>query len=155
MLALLFSIGDQRYAIDCVRVVEVVPRVELRDIPHAPAGVAGLFNYRGAMVPVLDLCAMMAETSSRTHLSTRIILVRYGDDQPYELLGVVAERVTATERLKDEDFHSAGVEITDAPFLGDVAVDEERNQTVQCIDVEHLVPESIRSILFPAMDAHR
>ncbi|MBY0229745.1 MAG: chemotaxis protein CheW, partial [Gemmataceae bacterium] len=47
MLALTFQIGDNRLALDIRRVREVVPRVELRRAPSAPAWLAGEFVYRG------------------------------------------------------------------------------------------------------------
>ena len=55
MLLLTFTAGANRYAIDVARVVELVPRVELRPVPHAPAFLAGLLGYRGKVVPVIDL----------------------------------------------------------------------------------------------------
>jgi len=55
MLFLTFQLGAERYALDASRVVEVLPLVELRKIPNAPHGVAGIFNYRGQPVPVADL----------------------------------------------------------------------------------------------------
>ena len=33
-------------------IAEVLPLVDITAIPQAPAGVAGLFNYRGTPVPV-------------------------------------------------------------------------------------------------------
>ena len=75
MLFLTFTVGANRYAIDVTRVVEVVPRVELRKIPHAPAFLAGLLGYRGKVVPVIDLGLLLGITPCRDCLSTRIILV--------------------------------------------------------------------------------
>ena len=55
MLLLTFKAGANRYAIDVARVIELVPRVELRTIPHAPPFLAGLLGYRGKVIPVIDL----------------------------------------------------------------------------------------------------
>ena len=57
------------------RVVELVPRVELRPVPHAPAFLAGLLGYRGKVVPVIDLGVLLELAPCRGSLSTRIILV--------------------------------------------------------------------------------
>src|SRR3954451_8554304 len=62
MLLLTFRVSDDLYAVAAERVVEVVPRVELRPIPHAPACLAGLFNYRGKAVPVIDLGILLGST---------------------------------------------------------------------------------------------
>ena len=52
MLLLTFSAGVNRYAVEVSRVVELVPRVELRPVPYAPAFLAGLLGYRGESSPL-------------------------------------------------------------------------------------------------------
>ena len=80
MLLLTFTAGANRYAVDVTRVVELVPRVELRQIPHAPAFLAGLLGYRGKVVPVIDLGLLLDVGPCRDCLSTRIILVNDSPD---------------------------------------------------------------------------
>ena len=75
MLLLTFRAAENLYAIDVARVVEVVPRINLRRLPHAPGFLAGLFDYRGTVVPVVDLGVLLGSESCRDRLSTRIILV--------------------------------------------------------------------------------
>ena len=75
MLLLTFTAGPNRYAVDVRRVVEVVPRVELQSVPHAPAILAGLLEYRGKVVPVIELGLLLGTRPSQDCLSTRIILV--------------------------------------------------------------------------------
>jgi chemotaxis-related protein WspB len=78
MLLLAFRAAENLYALDVTRVVEVVPRIELRRFPHAPAFIAGLFDYRGIVVPVIDLGILLGSTACRNRLNTRIILVNSG-----------------------------------------------------------------------------
>ena len=75
MLLLTFRAAENLYAIDVARVVEVVPRINLRQLPHAPGFLAGVFDYRGKVVPVVDLGVLLGSESCRDRLSTRIILV--------------------------------------------------------------------------------
>jgi chemotaxis-related protein WspB len=75
MLLLTFTAGANRYAVDAAWVVELVPRVELRPVPHAPAFLAGLLEYRGKVVPVIDLGLLLGADPCQDRLSTRIILV--------------------------------------------------------------------------------
>jgi chemotaxis-related protein WspB len=79
MLYLLFQVGSDQYALEAVRVVEVVPLLGLTKIPRAPKGVAGLFNYRGRPVPAVDLCELALNKPAEERLSTRIIIVNYPD----------------------------------------------------------------------------
>src|SRR5579871_3177437 len=55
MLALTFQAGPDRVAVDVRRVREVVPRVPLTPAAGTPDWVAGVFVYRGRVVPVIDL----------------------------------------------------------------------------------------------------
>ena len=55
MLLLTFTAGANVMPSMWRGVIELVPRVELRAIPHAPAFLAGLLGYRGEVVPVIDL----------------------------------------------------------------------------------------------------
>jgi chemotaxis-related protein WspB len=153
MLLLQFQAGNDRYGLDVQRVIEVVPLVCFRPLPHADPCVAGLFNYRGAMVPVIDLTALLTGTPSRPLFSTRIILVNYPDhDGGQRILGLVAERITETVPCKAEDLQPAGIAVTGAPYLGDLFIHPEG--TIQRVEIESLLPPALREALFPpAKDA--
>jgi chemotaxis-related protein WspB len=75
MLLLLFCLQEERYAIPSRQVLEIIPLVDLQPIHQSPSDIPGFFNYRGCIVPVIDLCQRLKGQSSRPHLSTRIILV--------------------------------------------------------------------------------
>ena len=55
MLSLTFCIGPTRFVIDARRVSQVVPRVPLRALPLAEPYVAGLLDFRGTVLAVVDL----------------------------------------------------------------------------------------------------
>src|SRR6184192_2748359 len=112
MLFLLFQLGKDRYALDASRVVEVAPLLALKRLPHAPKGVAGIFNYRGRPVPAVDLCEMAAGRPASEQLSTRIIIVNYRHDNGTDhLLGLIAENATETLRKNINDFVEPGVTV--------------------------------------------
>src|SRR4249920_4479 len=93
MLFVLFQVGKDRYALAASEIIEVLPLVELRGVPCAPPPVAGLFNYHGTPVPVIDMTQCMANQSARRWLSTRIILVKYAArEDEIRTLGLMAER---------------------------------------------------------------
>jgi chemotaxis-related protein WspB len=147
MLFLLFQLGEDRYALDTGRVVEVLPLVAITPIPKAPAGVAGLFNYHGRPVPAIDLSQLTMGRSARNRLNTRIVLVHYPDGRgKTHLLGLIAEKVTETVRREPADFVASGVTTDRAPYLGPVATDA--RGVLQWIDVEWLLPASVRDALF-------
>ena len=65
--------------------------------PRLRAYVAGVFRYRGQLVPVLDLCWLMHGQPCPARLSTRIVLVHSPDENGLShILGLMVERVTDT-----------------------------------------------------------
>lgn len=136
MLMLLFYVGNDLYAIESSHVVEVIPRVPLRTVHHAPDYVAGLFNYRGKIVSVIDLCYLISNKSSRLCLSTRMIIVSYpNQDNELQYLGLIAEKITETLNQPKTAFVDAGVRIQ-APYLGGMLINEKG--IIQRIHVEKL-----------------
>jgi chemotaxis-related protein WspB len=147
MLFLLFQIGKERYCLEVSRVVVVVPLVLFKPIPHAPLYVSGLFNYRGTIVPVIDLSALLYDNPCKPLLSTRIILVDYvNTNGDHHTLGLLAEHVTETISRKAEEFRSPGIEVEGSRFLGDVAFTDDG--MVQRVEIERILPESLQGYLF-------
>jgi chemotaxis-related protein WspB len=135
MLVLTFRVADIPYAVAVRRVVEVVPRVELRAIPHAPGHLAGLLRYRGDAVPVVDLGMLMSGSACPDRLDTRIILVDRGTEG---LLGLVAERVDEVRAVDESKRAVAGFAIGDAPYLGPIY--ETDDGLLQLIDPARIQP---------------
>lgn len=147
MLYLVFQLDSDRYALAATQVAEVIPLVHIKSIPQAPRGVAGLCNYRGQPVPVVDLSAMALGRPARALLSTRLILVHCHDGLgTAQLLGLMAEQATDTIRRNTEDFVPAGVDNPAARYLGPVTKD--RDALVQRIEVEQLLTPEGRAVLF-------
>jgi chemotaxis-related protein WspB len=147
MLFLVFQLGKDRYAVDTHQVIEILHLVNVKQIPRAPAGVAGVFDYHGASVPLIDLAELALGKPSRQWMSTRIILVKYrGEAGETHVLGLLAEQATETLRRNDEEFTDAGLAVTDTPYLGNVTTDAEG--IVQRIEIQNLLSEDVRDQLF-------
>lgn len=148
MLFLLFQLGDDRYALQANAVVEVVPLLALKRLPHAPKGVAGVLNYRGRPVPAVDLCQLTAGHPASERLSTRIIIVNFRDQHgTNRLLGLVAERATQLVRKDATRFAQAGVAIGAAPYLGPILADGQG--PIQWVYEQRLLSEPVCNLLFP------
>lgn len=147
MLFVLFHVKGECYAVSARQIVEIVPMARLRVIPKTPNYVAGLLNYRGAGIPVLDLCALFANVACQALISSRVMLVNFRDDRGGEhVLGLMAENVTDTVEYNAADFGTCGITGPDTPYLGDIATLGDR--IVQRIDVNALLPPPVREALF-------
>ena len=148
-LFLLFRIGEERYALQATEVAEVLPRLMLKPIAHAPHWVAGVFAHRGAIVPVIDLSALTFGHPSQLRTSTRLVLVHYrlGGDRPPRELGLILEQATDTLRCSPHEFKAYGLDNAQAPYLGPVREDE--HGLLQWIRVDDLLSDAVRELLFP------
>lgn len=147
MLYLLFHLDHDCFALDVARVREVLPLLEIRAIPRAPAAVAGVIVYTGATVPVIDLSELLLGRPAVQQFSTRIVLVHYPDaDGNVHPLGLIAERATLTQAFDAAAFRPPGIESPTARYLGDVAIGP--NGLVQRIEVHDLLTPEIAALLF-------
>jgi chemotaxis-related protein WspB len=147
MLFLLFQLGNDRYALQASRVIEVLPLVELKKIPNAPKGVAGIFNYRGRPVPAVDLCELTLGQPASRRLSTRIIIVNHPDDTGRNHpLGLIAEHATEIIQRESGEFVEPGLKLGGAPYLGPVLMDSRGG--VQLVYEQRLLTDHVRDLLF-------
>jgi chemotaxis-related protein WspB len=150
MLLLVFHVAGAPYAVEATRVVEVVPRLDLRPLPHAPEGLAGLLRYRRQMVPVIDLGIVLAGAPSPPLLSTRIVLV---DDQSparsLPVLGLIAEEVQNLRNVADDQVVSPPTMLGQNPYLGPIISTEDG--LIPLIAVERVLAEPLRRCLAEAL----
>lgn len=146
MLVILFQAGPEIFAMDTRELVEIVPSFDLRHMPGAATGVAGIMRYRNAAIPVLDLGVLMGGSPCQSRLSTRILVVRYRADTIDAKLGLRVENATETLKIAADDLQSPGVVSPGAEFLGPVF--EHESGLVQLVNVEHLLSESLAATLY-------
>lgn len=138
MLRLRFQVGDMRCDTPCIHIREVVPMMALKEMPRMPPCFAGFFNYRGTVVPVVDLCLVMLGRPCEMRLSTRIILTeRPRAEGPPLLLGLIAERITETARRENIGTPRADMTIETAPYVSGISM--ERDQMIHHVDLPRLV----------------
>jgi chemotaxis-related protein WspB len=140
MLVLTFQVGSDRLALDVRRVREVVPCVQLQKVACSPPGLAGVFIYRGQVVPVLDLHRLMGAGECPRHLSTRIILVPNVVDGQERLIGLLAAQVADIRAMQPPLQPPPPLTMPGQPDLGSVLVDG--REIVHLVDLNRLLPES-------------
>lgn len=152
MLFVLFQLGEDRYVIAASQIAAVLPMVLPKSIPLAHPAVAGAFNYRGTPVPLIDLSQLALGRPALARRSTRILVVHYPQpDGAPELLGLLAENVSETMSRPPSDFVASPIQSDGAPYLGPVAPDAQG--LVQWVQVQQLLPEPVRALLFKSRSA--
>jgi chemotaxis-related protein WspB len=140
---LLFHLGKRQYAIPVSELIEVTPQVRLQTIVQAPDYVAGLFNYRGQHVSVIDLGRVLKHQARRDSFTTRTILVEFPLARGGKRrLGLLAEQVTETIEIDPGAFRPTGLHLSDAPYLSQAAHCDA--DVIQQISTADLLPESVQ-----------
>ena len=153
LLADLTPDEDERRDYDARELLEILPLAQVKQVPQAPVGIAGLLDYHGVALPVIDLSETATGKSSISCLSTRIILVHYPiDAEEKHLLGLMAERVTETVQIDPAAFNDSGVDVPEASYLGPVTRDA--RGIIQRIEVKNLLSDNLRNRLFRSTVEH-
>lgn len=72
---LTFTLGDETYGVDILRVQEIRGYSRVTRIPQAPAHVLGVLNLRGSIVPIVDMrMRFKLERAEYTPLTVIIVL---------------------------------------------------------------------------------
>ncbi|MBT5934494.1 chemotaxis protein CheW [Sulfurimonas sp.] len=94
-----FIIGDEEYAVPILSIQEIIKPFSWTRVPQVPKYVLGVFNLRGAVIPLLDLRAKFGLETKKHSDETRFIVMRDGDD----VAGFVIDRLTMAIRLRKKD----------------------------------------------------
>lgn len=148
-LFLLFRLGDDRYAVAADAVLRVLPLQALKQLPGTPDWVAGVLVHGGAPVPVIDLSRLALGRPARQLTSTRIVLVtyRHRGQGAAHTLALILEGVTETGHRNPADFVPCGLDSPRARYLGPVL--DEADGMLQWVDVDALLSDEARALLFP------
>lgn len=77
--AVAFFLGGQRYALPIARVQEIQQIVAFSEVPSGGAGVVGMVNLRGQVIPAVDLRRVVGLPSQDYTLETPMIVCHVGD----------------------------------------------------------------------------
>lgn len=144
MMLLVFKVNGDRYGINVRDVAEVIPKIPLRRLPAAPATLAGLLNYRGTIVPVIDSARLLSDKDVRECLSSRIIMVR-SEKMKAACVGLLAEGVTETLKIDDSRFVDAEMGEAGGSLVDKVVLDN--GSMIHHLNPDLLVPAEFRAFM--------
>lgn len=103
MLFLIFNVAEKRYAIHVEQIIEVLPNLISGKLDSGePKYFAGIIDYHGMYLPVVDLCQLLNDRPCPNMLSSRIILIKSPfKDQNLKSIALLAEKVTETMKIQE------------------------------------------------------
>lgn len=96
---LAFHLGDEEYALDIIRISEIIKVREFTDIPRAPEFVLGIISLRGVVVPVFDLRRRLDLGTSEMLATSRIVVCQLDD----VTVGLLVDSINQVVNLGDDD----------------------------------------------------
>ncbi|VAV85395.1 Positive regulator of CheA protein activity (CheW) [hydrothermal vent metagenome] len=70
-----FSLGNEEFSVDILKVQEIIRLMELTRVPKAPEFIEGVINLRGKVIPVMDLRKRFSMPEAEDSSAARIIVV--------------------------------------------------------------------------------
>lgn len=154
MQAVVFHVGSERFAIDTKSVAEVIPGIQARPVPAVHDALLGVIEYRGDVIPVLDLCRLFETGECPTRLSNRILVCSLPPSEETgnaasdecRFLGILAENVTRVTTLDpDAAGTHPGPDTPGVRGLGKILSDAKG--LVQLVYVDELIPPEVLASL--------
>ncbi len=90
-----FSIGEEEFGVEILKVQEIIRTMEITKVPRAPEFVEGVINLRGKVIPIIDLRRRFGLTSKTHDKHTRIIVIEINN----MIVGFIVDSVSEVLRV--------------------------------------------------------
>lgn len=91
----IFNLNTEEFGIDIMKVKEIIPYQESVNVPNSPNFIEGIINYRGNVIPIINLKKRFKLELSKPTKDTRIIVINLEDKE----IGFVVDEASQTLRL--------------------------------------------------------
>ena len=89
-----FSLGEEEYALPITHVQEIIRYAEPRSVPADHAWIRGVISLRGKIVPVYDLASRLGEARDPDRPPQKIVIVETAERMAGVIVDDVAEVLT-------------------------------------------------------------
>ncbi|KRG08725.1 chemotaxis protein CheW [Lederbergia galactosidilytica] len=76
MTSVVFSAGNEEYAIPVQYIISIEKMEEINPIPHLPSYVRGVVRSRDELIPVLDLATILYESATPMNMEARLLVIQ-------------------------------------------------------------------------------
>ena len=90
-----FHLGKEEFAVDILKIQEIIRMVDITSIPDSPDFVDGVINLRGKVIPIVDLRKRFELATEERSGNTRIIVM----DIMRRIIGFIVDSVSEVIRI--------------------------------------------------------
>ena len=133
-----FSLNGQFYGAEASQVFQIIRYQEVTKVPRMPKFIEGIINYRGSVLPIINLNKRFELGELDINKKTKILVTKLGDKQA----GFIVNDVTEILKLSDED-----IEPTPSLLYGEsnsflTKVGKKGDMLVSIIDLEKILKDN-------------
>lgn len=132
-----FKLNNEEYGINIMNVKEIGPYKESVKIPNTPSFIEGIVNYRGSVIPIVNLRKRFNIGELEVGTNTRIIIINLNERQ----IGFIVDEASQTIRLSDGDIEPAPEIISSIDSRYIIGVGKKDERLIILIDLEKVLSE--------------
>jgi len=106
-----FALGNGEYAVDILKIQQIIQMQQITRIPRAPKFIRGVLNLRGKVVPILSLHSKFNMPPIEETGKTCILIAEISDRQSVLIVGIIIDEVKEVMDINKEM-------LTDKPDAG-------------------------------------
>ena len=134
---LTFSLGEELYGVDILRVQEIKGYTAVTKIPNTPPHIKGVLNLRGTIVPIVELRTKFGLPTIDYTMFTVIVVVVVRD----KVMGLVVDAVSDVLNIDRKDIQAApefGAKVN-VTFLNGIG--KSGDKLISLLDIDRLLIE--------------
>ena len=102
-----FGVGPGDYALDIMRIKEIINPVAVTAVPKAPSFIEGVIELRGAILPIIDVRKRFDLAAVPASRATKFLIVAVDIGEVRIILGLVVDRVFEPLRVPKAEIRPA------------------------------------------------
>ena len=150
---LTFKLAEEEYAIEVLKVREIMGVQHITAVPQTPQSVKGVINLRGKVVPVVDLRLRFGLADTEYTARTCIIVVQINTTEHLQM-GIVVDEVCEVLNLVEGDLQETpnfGQGISTPYLLGMAKV---KGKVKILLDIDHVLASDDAAGLHELLRGH-
>ena len=97
-----FQLGEEQFAIEVMKVQEILEMVKITPVPETSAEMKGIINLRGQVMPVVDARLKFGMPEKSYTSRTRIIVINLAQEVQGLFIGLIVDGVSSVIELPEE-----------------------------------------------------
>ena len=141
-----FGVADGDYALDIMRIKEIINPVPVTPMPKAPPFIEGVIELRGAILPLIDVRKRFDLPPTVPTRATKVLIVSVDLGEQRAIVGLVVDRVSEPLRVARADIKPAPrLSVSERAFFTGVVA--HHGKMLMVLDVDAILSSAEKAAL--------